>query len=115
MQLVRVSTVITALSHLQACLIEQQPLPRLVLANLYLPRREDGFHLLSALKSPTSGLSHLPVVVMSSSTDLADERAVRERGVYFLDKPAQFTEWQALLNRPQPLNLGRTTPIIHLF
>ncbi len=108
--LVRISQVIPALSHLQTCLAGQQPLPRLVLSNLYLPRREDGFHLLHVLKSPASGLSHLPVIMMSSSTDPTDEQAALEQGATFLAKPTQFPHWQLFTNRLQQLwNLGPNT------
>lgn len=97
--LVRASNVITALSHLQAGVMERQSLPRLVLSDLYLPRREDGFHLLTALKSRSSGLTHLPVVMISSSTDPVDEQAVKEGGAAFLTRPANGNEWPVFLHR----------------
>jgi CheY-like chemotaxis protein len=98
-QLVRASSVITALSLLQTCLMNQQPLPRLILVDLYLPRREDGFHLLGALKSNASGLSHLPVVIISSSTDPSDQQAMRQQGAPYLVKPTQH--WHEFLNQLQ--------------
>jgi CheY-like chemotaxis protein len=95
----RVPNVITALSQLQACLLEKRPLPRLILTDLYLPQREDGFHLVAALKSPASGLAHLPVVVMSSSKEMVDQQITTRYGVAYLVKPQYVEESEAFLAR----------------
>ncbi|GAB2524819.1 response regulator [Spirosoma aerophilum] len=88
----------TALSHLQACLVDQRLLPRMILMDLYMPNVEDGLALLNTLKAPDSRLSHLPVVVMSSSTNPLDRQQVTGRNVSFLVKPLFYTDWDTFLD-----------------
>ncbi|AUD03442.1 response regulator [Spirosoma pollinicola] len=96
-QLVHLIDAPTALSYLQCCLIERQPLPRLILSNLYMPHLEDGLGLLTSLKEPSSSFRHLPVVMVSSSTYIQDRQEVNRRGSSYLSKPASYEEWSEFL------------------
>lgn len=87
----------TALSYLQGCLVERRPLPRMILMDLYMPTLEDGLQLLHTLKEPTSAYHHLPVVVMSSSTDPRDRQQITQRGSSFLTKPISYADWDSFL------------------
>jgi CheY-like chemotaxis protein len=87
----------TALSHLQACLIEHKSLPRMILMDLYMPKVEDGLALLNTLKDPVFKLSHVPVIVMSSSTNPLDQQQVTRQQVSFLTKPLFHSEWNTFL------------------
>ncbi|WP_366107206.1 response regulator [Spirosoma sp.] len=104
--------VITALSHLHSCRIEGKSLPRFVLSDLYVPERTDGFHLLGAIKSASSGFNHLPVVIMSSSTQDQDRQAVNERGGVYLVKPLTAKEWADFLSTLQYYWRKSTTHIV---
>ncbi|MBC3787182.1 hypothetical protein [Spirosoma utsteinense] len=93
---VRVNSVPMALSLLQTCQTREQPLPRLILANLQLPQREDGFHLLAALTRAASGFGRLPLVI-SSPADDRDRQEVNQRGGTYLPKPVSPDEWNDFL------------------
>lgn len=67
-----VSGVDEALSYLDNCLLTGCDLPKLVLLDLYLPSREDGWALLQQIKHNGSSYKQLPVVVLSYSNDRND-------------------------------------------
>ncbi|AUD06647.1 hypothetical protein [Spirosoma pollinicola] len=50
---VHAPNVVTALSYLQACLLEQRTLPRLILSDLYLSLQPEGFHLVGTIELAT--------------------------------------------------------------
>lgn len=82
-----------ALSYLEGCLIPGTKVPILVLLDLYLPRREDGWSLLESIKMHPR-LQHLPVVLMSESEDGDDINQSYAKGIasYQL-KPSAFRQW----------------------
>ena len=83
-----------ALDYFQACINQQQPLPRLILQNLYLPERADGINLLNRLKQANSPYRHVPVVVMSSSNDPTDQEEIMRIGANtYLIKPGSIDDW----------------------
>ncbi|CCH51998.1 Response regulator rcp1 [Fibrisoma limi BUZ 3] len=87
-----VNSVAQALAYLDSCTVHE--LPRLILMDLYLPRREDGWQLLQLLK--THPLRHrLPVIVVSSSDEQEDIGRSYELGANsFITKPSCRAEWQ---------------------
>ena len=95
-RIVAANSVLTALSLLHTCLTTQQPLPRLILANLQLPQRQDGFHLLSALKGSASALSQVPLVFNSESNE-QDRQEVNHCGGTYLPRPTSPNEWRDFL------------------
>ncbi len=84
-----------AIEYLNDCLDEEVRLPELVLLDLYLPTREEGWGVLEAIK-----LHHvfrrLPVVVLSSSAHPDDiEQSYYLRSSSYLVKPSSYAEWLA--------------------
>ena len=93
-KLIWVTTDAEALEFLQSCVAQQSPLPRLVLLDLYLPLREDGFKVLKQVKTLAPVLKRLPIVILSSSNHLDDISEAYELGASsYFTKPAQFSEW----------------------
>ncbi|SFE97385.1 response regulator [Spirosoma endophyticum] len=68
-QLDRVSTSQQAMTYLDNCLAQEVALPKLILVELYLPRRADGLSLVRALRDwlAQSLCPQLPILAMSSS------------------------------------------------
>lgn len=85
-----------ALSFLNNCLAAQQPLPKLLLLDLYLPDAEQSWQLLRTLKQRNSPFLQMPVVVISHSDrrdDINDFYALG--GTSYIVKPASFEQWLA--------------------
>ncbi|RIV20738.1 response regulator [Fibrisoma montanum] len=88
-----VNSVTQALAYLDGCAVHE--LPRLILLDLYLPRREDGWQLLQLLKAHPLR-QRLPVIVVSSSDEEEDIVRTYDLGANsFITKPATRGEWQA--------------------
>ena len=95
-KLIWVATAQEATDYLQDCVTRQLSLPRLVLLDLYLPSREAGFALLESIKTSTSSLRRVPVVILSSSNHLDDIGQAYESGASsYFTKPALSQEWTA--------------------
>lgn len=92
---VRTATVDEALACLQEGEERQQPLPRVILLDLYVPTREDGRALLDALKgNPIYKL--IPVVVLSASDEPDDIRECYDlRSNSYMVKPKSYPAWLA--------------------
>jgi CheY-like chemotaxis protein len=68
-----------ALAYLDTCVQQKAELPKLILLDLYLPRRENGLYLLQNLKQPNAPYNRIPVISFSGSTapkDVADTYAL---------------------------------------
>ncbi|GAB4044854.1 response regulator [Spirosoma jeollabukense] len=84
-----------ALVYLEACSSETHQLPKLILQDLYLPRREDGWALLKAIKE-NPAYQAIPVCLLSQSKDQADiETCYQLGGSSFIRKPITFHQWKA--------------------
>lgn len=82
-----------ALKHLENCLLDENKLPRLILMDLCLPRREDGWALLESIKTHAFYRRH-PVVILSSSQDRADiEKAYAYGVASYIVKPTTYHQW----------------------
>jgi CheY-like chemotaxis protein len=83
-----------AMDYLNTCIDETLELPRLILLDLYLPSREEGFHFLNAVKSAVPILQRIPVVVLSTSSLFEDVQETYQLGSssYFV-KPSRADEW----------------------
>lgn len=79
--------------YLHHLLDESARLPELILMDLYLPEREDGWELLEAIKLHHT-LRRLPVVVLSHSDDPEDvEQSYYLRSTSYLVKPLSYSGW----------------------
>ncbi|RYF74405.1 MAG: response regulator, partial [Cytophagaceae bacterium] len=69
-------------------------MPKLVLLDLYLPERNQGWQVLSDIRGLTAPFNQVPVVMLSSSSVQADiSEAYRRGSSSYLIKPTVFTEW----------------------
>lgn len=94
-QATRMATVGETLTYLAACEQDGNPLPRMILLDLYVPRREDGWALLDALKA-SPAYRMLPVVVLSASDEPEDIRECYDlRTNSYMVKPTSYPEWLA--------------------
>ena len=73
---------------------DEWEMPKLVLLDLYLPERSQGWQVLTDIRSLTSPCNQVPVVMLSSSDLQADiSEAYRRGSSSYLVKPAAFAEW----------------------
>ncbi|RZM28492.1 MAG: response regulator [Pedobacter sp.] len=82
LQLDRAVTYEQALAYITNCVTNDLPLPKLIIQDLYMPCREDGLNLLTAIRIQLAAGAwpQLPIVVMSSSDDPLDVQACYRRG-----------------------------------
>ena len=88
-----VNNVVQATRYLEVNAADAAKLPRLVLLDLYLPRREDGLSLLEFINGCLF-YRKPPVVILSSSKDDDDITAVYAHNVAsYIVKPGSYHEW----------------------
>ncbi|WP_375445941.1 response regulator [uncultured Fibrella sp.] len=73
---------------------DEGQMPKLVLLDLYLPGRDQGWQVLSDIKELKAPCNQVPVVMLSSSNVQADiTEAYRRGSTSYLVKPTVFSEW----------------------
>ncbi|MFD2569589.1 response regulator [Spirosoma soli] len=83
-----------ALQYLNSCLLNGTDLPKLILLDLYLPKREDGWELLQEIKDQSSSFKQVPVVVLSYSNAQEDITESYFHGsTSYVTKPADAQAW----------------------
>ena len=81
------------LAYLDECMNGGQTLPKLILLDLYLPKREQGWKLLRILKVHPA-CRYTPVVMLSYSDHPDDIRqAYQEGGTSYIVKPTDYPQW----------------------
>ena len=94
-QAVRTATVDEALTYLKAAEKQDNSFPSMILLDLYVPQREDGWALLDVLKAHPA-YKMLPVVVLSVSDEPEDIRECYDlRTNSYLVKPKSYPAWLA--------------------
>ena len=74
------------------------PLPKLILQDLYLPQNEDGFSLIDDIRMLLANQQQIPVLVMSSSVAQDDVRRAYQQGAsFYIVKPLTVDGWLALI------------------
>src|SRR5919199_5108297 len=92
-EVLRTATVDDTLDYLNDVLDQDKKLPELILQDLYLPMREDGWALLESIKQHHT-FRRLPVVVLSCSDDPEDiEQSYYMRSTSYMVKPTAFGDW----------------------
>lgn len=82
-----------AIDYLDECTAEGRSLPRVILLDLYLPDREQGWQLLQMLKEHPR-YHDTPVIVVSYSTNPDDIRQTYKRGgTSYIIKPTAYPQW----------------------
>ncbi|MFD2569585.1 response regulator [Spirosoma soli] len=90
----RVTTHSEAVSYLTDCLAQGWNFPDLVLLDLYMPKRQDGWQTLEAIRTLPVPLDRIPVVMLSSSDEPDDIREAYEHGCSsYMIKPTTQLEW----------------------
>ena len=93
-QVVRAASGDEALMLLRQYYVHGWNFPHLVLLDLYLPQREDGWQVLQEIRSLPSPLNQVPVVMLSSSVRAKDiKEAYRLGCTSYLSKPIAYQEW----------------------
>lgn len=73
---------------------DEWEMPKLILLDLYLPERTDGWQVLADIRNLASPCNQVPVVMLSSSNVQADITEAYQRGSSsYLVKPAAYSEW----------------------
>lgn len=81
------------LKYLETSSADENKLPRLILLDLYLPRREDSWGLLESIKTH-SLYRQVPVVVLSHSQDHKDiAKSYTYSIASYIVKPFTFHQW----------------------
>jgi CheY-like chemotaxis protein len=89
-----VATAEQALSLLNGWSQEEWEMPKLILQDLYLPSREEGWQLLQQIKALSTPCSRIPVVMFSASSEPEDINEAYQRGsASYLVKPLTFSDW----------------------
>ncbi len=69
-------------------------MPKLILLDLYLPDRKDGWRLLEQIRTMSAPCNQVPVVLLSYSSASTDINEAYQRGVSsYLVKPTEFSAW----------------------
>lgn len=87
-----VNNVAQAITYLKAQATEPAKIPRLVLSDLYLPRREEGLTLLEFVKNHVF-YQKPPIIILSSSKDKEDIGMVYSFSSTYIVKPGSYHEW----------------------
>ncbi|MBD2752276.1 response regulator [Spirosoma validum] len=87
------NTVSQAILYLETNTQETSKFPRLILCDLYLPRKEDGWALVEFLE--TNKFSRKPTVIILSSSQEADdiEKAYSLGVASYIVKPGTYHQW----------------------
>ena len=91
---IRMDTPEQALALLNDWSTQEWELPKLILQDLYLPDRADGWSLLSQIKALPAPCNQIPVVILSSSDNRVDIEEAYQRGSSsYLVKPSTYEDW----------------------
>lgn len=91
---IRVATPEQALSLLNEWRYQEWEVPKLILLDLYLPDRADGWALLEQIKRMPSPLDQIRIVMLSSSEMAADILKAYQLGISsYTVKPMNFPDW----------------------
>lgn len=89
-----VSSEAEALSFLDQCRTEEWNYPKLILLDLYLPERQDGWRMLEQIKAMPAAMGKIPVVLLSQSSSQHDIAEAYQRGCSsYVVKPRLQADW----------------------
>ena len=93
-ELVCAETPNQALTLLDDWITQEWELPKLILQDLYLPAKADGWALLAQIKSMSPVSRQIPIVILSSSNCRADiDEAYQYGGTLYMVKPFNGAGW----------------------
>ena len=83
-----------AIHLLQEWNTQEWELPKLILQDLFLPTREDGWNALRQIKALPAACNRIPVVVLSPSSQRSDVEEAYQQGIAsYVIKPADLKGW----------------------
>lgn len=83
-----------AFDFLENCLQSGSGFPQLIVLDLYLPKRQDGWRTLETIQNLPPPVSQIPVLMLTSSTDLEDLIDAYQQGIHsYVIKPTMVSEW----------------------
>ena len=83
-----------ALTMLEEWHCQEWDVPKLILLDLYLPDRTDGWALLRQIKRLPSPCNQIPVIILSASSDSTDISDSYQFGSSsYVIKPKDFSDW----------------------
>ncbi|MFD1139570.1 response regulator [Larkinella insperata] len=83
-----------AFDLLEECQQTGSGFPLLIVLDLYVPKRQDGWQALEVIHSMPASISQIPVIMFTSSTDLEDLIDAYQQGVQsYVIKPKTVSEW----------------------
>lgn len=75
---------------------QEWELPKLMVIDLYLPTYQQGLQLVRHIKTMGSPVSHIPILMLSSSADYTNITSAYQAGVAaYLVKPVIEQDWLA--------------------
>jgi CheY-like chemotaxis protein len=90
----RVATVQQVITLLKEWEQQAWEIPKLILLDLYMPEKVDGWQLISVIKSKSEPIRRVPIVVLSSSNDPIDILKSYNLGIAaYLMKPIEPKDW----------------------
>jgi CheY-like chemotaxis protein len=93
-QFVQVDTPEQAISYLEELKDSEWDIPQLIIQDLYMPQREDGWEMLDTIRHFPKPICTIPVIMLSSSDHPDDIREAYERGSScYVVKPQAFEQW----------------------
>ncbi|MGA0557947.1 response regulator [Larkinella sp. VNQ87] len=93
-QLIQASSSQQAIDFLQSSESCEWQLPQLIILDLYLPEREDGWQTLECIRQFKLPVSSIPVIMLSASSQPDDILEAYQRGSScYLVKPLKFEQW----------------------
>lgn len=96
LSVIPITTGTGAIAYLETNVHQPGAMPKLILLDLYLPRRDDGWRTLAAIQQLPVPFNRIPVIMLSASDDQTDIQDAYRRGcVTYLIKPTTRTGWQA--------------------
>ena len=91
---VRVADPVEALALLSDWSTQEWEIPKLILQDLYLPDREDGWDLLRQIKAMPAPCNQIPIIMFSSSDTREDITDAYHYGcASYLVKPISYEGW----------------------
>jgi CheY-like chemotaxis protein len=82
------------LDYFNQCPPDEWKSLKLILLDLYIPDREDGWEVLNRIQEQSTAQGKIPVVLLSYSDDQRDITEAYDRGCSsYVAKPSAYSEW----------------------
>lgn len=82
------------IAYMNSCLYQEWELPTLILLDLYLPNRENGWRILEHIRQMPAPINQIPIVMLSNSNQRDDIAEAYQKGISsYLVKPTHEEEW----------------------